>query len=208
MASFTPDSQLELAFDATLIPKTLSATLPTGLHLRPLASSDYQRSHLALLSTLTQTPDIGEEAWKARFHEITALKGTYYPVVVVDTASDQLVATGNLLVERKFIRGAGLAGHIEDIAISSAMQGKGLGKKLIEVLTELSDIVGTYKVSTDLLREERAAVNIAPLQTILDCDPKNEGEPHLLAFDDATREAEPKPIRRSFLRQVRVSQTT
>ncbi|ORY90070.1 acyl-CoA N-acyltransferase [Leucosporidium creatinivorum] len=150
-----PDSSLKLAFDATLIPSTLSATLPPGLHLRPLASTDYHRSHLALLATLTQAPDIGEESWTARFDEMVALKGSYYPVVVVDSSSDQLVATGTLLIERKFIRGAALTGHIEDIAVSSSMQGKGLGKKIIEVLTALSEIVGAYK-------------------TILDCDPKNE----------------------------------
>jgi glucosamine-phosphate N-acetyltransferase len=142
-----PDSSLQLAFDATLIPSTLSATLPTGLHLRPLASTDYRRSHLALLATLTQAPDIGEEAWTGRFHEIVALKGTYYPVVVVESSSDQLVATGTLLIERKFIRGAGLTGHIEDIAVASSAQGKGLGKKIIEVLTALSEVVGAYKVS-------------------------------------------------------------
>lgn len=142
-----PDSSLQLAFDATLIPSTLSATLPAGLHLRPLASTDYHRSHLALLSTLTQAPDVGEEAWTARFNEMVQLKGSYYPIVVVDSSSDQLVATGTLLVERKFIRGAALVGHIEDIAVSDSMQGKGLGKMIIEVLTALSEIVGTYKVS-------------------------------------------------------------
>lgn len=162
MASSAPDSALKLAFDATLIPKHLSDTLPAGLHLRPLASTDYRRSHLTLLSTLTQTPDIGEQAWTARFDELIALKGTYYPVVVVDTASDQLVATGNLLVERKFIRGAGLVGHIEDIAISPAMQGKGLGKKLIEVLTELSDLVGSYKVSLKQCAEAGVVADQSP----------------------------------------------
>lgn len=144
--SATPDSSLDLAFDPTLIPQSLQATAPTGLHLRPLASSDYARGHLELLATLTEVPDIGQEAWKTRFDEMVALKGSYYPVVYVESQTNRLVASGTLLLERKFIRGAGLVGHIEDIAVAASAQGKGLGKKLIEVLTALSETVGAYKV--------------------------------------------------------------
>lgn len=144
--SATPDSSLVLAFDPTLIPQALQAAAPAGLHLRPLASSDYDRGHLQLLATLTSSPDIGSEAWQTRFQEILALKGTYYPVVYVDSQTDQLVAAGTLFIERKFLRNGGLVGHIEDIAVSPAAQGKGLGKKLIEVLSALSELIGTYKV--------------------------------------------------------------
>lgn len=104
------------------------------------------------------------------------LKGTYYPIVVVDKESDQLVAAGTLLVERKFLRNAGLAGHIEDIAVAPSMQGKGLGKKLIEVLTALSEVVGTYKVGKHGIGKGcRKLTYFCFVQTILDCDPKNEG---------------------------------
>lgn len=157
MPSFTADAELELAFDVELLQRVQGLTIPAGLHLRPLASTDYSRGHLTLLATLTVTPDIGQEHWTRRFQECTQLRGTYFPLVLVDQQTDALVATGNLLVERKFIRSAGLAGHIEDIAIAAQWQGKGLGKLLILALSALSDQLGCYK-------------------TILDCDPKNEGQ--------------------------------
>ena len=40
----------------------------------------------------------------------------------------------------------GKQGHIEDIAIASEYQGKGLGIKIIEVLGSIAEKVGCYKV--------------------------------------------------------------
>jgi glucosamine-phosphate N-acetyltransferase len=40
----------------------------------------------------------------------------------------------------------GKQGHIEDIAIASEYQGKGLGSKIIEVLGSIAEEVGCYKV--------------------------------------------------------------
>lgn len=171
----TPNSALSLAFDPSLIPSQLQATLPSGIHLRPLSSTDHSRSHLAVLTVLTPTPDPGPEAWLARFEEMVATKGTYYPIVLVEEESDQIVAVGTVLLERKFIRNMGIAGHIEDIAVSTRMQGKGLGKRIIEVLTALSEELGAYKVRLS----ERALGGSgadACSQTILDCSPTNEGE--------------------------------
>jgi len=139
----TPNSSLTLAFDPSLLP---SISLPAGVHARPLASTDYRRQHLTLLSALTQAPDLGEQAWVDQFNALVACPGTYFPVVLVDEATDALVATGMVLLERKFIRANGRVGHIEDIAVSPSQQGKGLGKLLIVALTELSDRLGAYKV--------------------------------------------------------------
>lgn len=141
---FTPDADLSLAFDASLLP---SLSLPPSLHLRPLSSTDHSRSHLTLLSTLTQAPDLGQEAWSAQYALLQTCPGTYYPIVIVDRETDALVGCGMLLLERKFIRGNGLVGHIEDIAVLPSQQGRGLGKKVIEVLTALSEKLGAYKVS-------------------------------------------------------------
>ncbi|KAK4050396.1 Glucosamine-phosphate N-acetyltransferase-like protein [Microbotryomycetes sp. JL201] len=146
------------AFDVTVIPSRLQEGLPSGVRLRPLQLGDYERGHLRLLATLTQAPDIGREAWQARFKELVTTCGTYYPIVLVDDGADELVATGTLVHERKFIRAAGTVGHIEDIAVSPKMQGKGLGKKIIDALVAISQELGAYKASA----------------TILDCNPKNE----------------------------------
>jgi glucosamine-phosphate N-acetyltransferase len=133
----------QLSFDQQLLP---TMNLPTGYTLRPLASTDYARGHLQLLSVLTLAPDIGQSAWEEQFKAMVEVKGTYYSIVILDAASDRIVGGGTLLTERKFIRGLGSVGHLEDIVVDKSVQGKGFGKIIIEVLTTLSESLGNYKV--------------------------------------------------------------
>jgi glucosamine-phosphate N-acetyltransferase len=100
-----------------------------------------------------------------------------------------VVAAGTLFLEQKFIRNAGVAGHIEDVVVDttvrglcqfvggslckfttpcpcpyltvlptglSSSSGKGLGKGIIDFLTDVARRSGCYKV-------------------ILDCDESNTG---------------------------------
>jgi len=125
--------------------------------IRPLASTDYERGHLSVLAVLTKTPDVGAEAWAAQFRAMRSEPGTYYILVVVSRETDQIVGSGGVFVERKFLRGLGRVGHIEDIAVAREMQGKKLGLRIIQALTQISEDVGCYK-------------------TILNCSETNIGE--------------------------------
>lgn len=141
--------QSEYLYDADLLPQQLLSNLPDGLSLRPLAESDYARGHLQLLTNLTSAPDVGQAAWSDRFHElkrVNAVQLTYLPIVLVDDDSDRLVGQATVVLERKFLRNAGICGHIEDVVVDPRMQGKKLGLKLIEVLTAVSENLGAYKV--------------------------------------------------------------
>lgn len=60
------------------------------------------------------------------------------------------------MAEYKFLRDAGVVGHIEDITVSKKKQGQKLGYYIVTALTELGESVGFYK-------------------SILDCDEKNRG---------------------------------
>jgi glucosamine-phosphate N-acetyltransferase len=146
-STLTPTDTLTLAFPASLLPPSLHALLPSGLTLRPLASTDHSRGHLTLLSQLTSSPDSGPAPWLAQFTSLTSCPGTYYPVVILSSSTDTIVGTGMLVLERKFIHGMGSVGHIEDIAVDGSLRGQGVGKVIIRVLTELSESLGAYKVS-------------------------------------------------------------
>jgi GNAT superfamily N-acetyltransferase len=113
--------------------------------MRPLASTDYERGHLSVLSVLTQAPDVGAAAWAAQFHAMRSEPATYYVLVIVERETDRIVGTGGVFVERKFLRGLGRVGHIEDIAVAREMQGKKLGLRVIQALTHISEDVGCYK---------------------------------------------------------------
>jgi glucosamine-phosphate N-acetyltransferase len=112
--------------------------------MRPLASTDYDRGHLSVLSVLTQAPDVGAEAWAAQFQAMRS-ESAYYILVIVSRETDQIVGAGGIFLERKFLRGLGRVGHIEDIAIAREMQGKKLGLRIIQALTHISEEVGCYK---------------------------------------------------------------
>jgi glucosamine-phosphate N-acetyltransferase len=129
-----------------------------SLQIRPLASSDYERGHLTVLQALTETPDPGKDAYIKQFQLMkNSQPASYYVLAIVNTETDKIVAVGSLFLEFKFIRNLGSAGHIEDIAVDTTVQGKGLGKKMINALTLLSESLGAYKV-------------------ILDCSTDNQGE--------------------------------
>jgi hypothetical protein len=75
-----------------------------------------------------------------------------YFLLCITDASDRIVGTGALIVERKFIHQLGLVGHIEDIAVAKDQQGKKLGLRIIQALDFVAEKVGCYKVR--LLDEE------------------------------------------------------
>ncbi|ORY26225.1 hypothetical protein BCR39DRAFT_560615, partial [Naematelia encephala] len=146
---FTPDDQLELLFDPKIVPASLKDALGADYHARPLASTDLMRSHFGLLATLTLSPPIAPSIYTALFHHLLSCPETYYILVIIDRRSDQMVAHGTLVLERKFIHGGSTAGHIEDIVVSPNVRGGGLGKKLLEALREMSVALGCYKVILD-----------------------------------------------------------
>ncbi|OCF40236.1 hypothetical protein I317_05929 [Kwoniella heveanensis CBS 569] len=146
---FTPDDQLDLLFDPKHIPATLRDGLPEDVHVRPLASTDLLRSHFQLLNTLRESPALAPSVYAAIFSHFKSCLGTYYVLVMVDKSTDQLVASGTLILERKHINNGGASGHLEDIVVSDTMQGKGLGLRLVVGLRDMAVALGCYKVILD-----------------------------------------------------------
>jgi GNAT superfamily N-acetyltransferase len=88
------------------------------------------------------------------------------------------------MIERKLIRGGGIIGHIEDIAVSKSMQGRKLGIRIINTLEDIGRAVGCYKI-------------------ILDCSVSNIRESVY-----SRPQGKLTPLTSSFLREVRVSVMT
>jgi hypothetical protein len=66
-----------------------------------------------------------------------------------DPATNALLGAATLLIERKFLRGCGTAGHIEDVVVDAAARGKKLGARLISALSDAAKEAGCYKVILD-----------------------------------------------------------
>ncbi|GMK56228.1 hypothetical protein CspeluHIS016_0300680 [Cutaneotrichosporon spelunceum] len=148
-SGLTPDERLDLLFDADKIPASMHESLPDDLHVRPLASDDFLRAHFALLSSLSPSPVLVAHVYAALFRALKACHDTYYIVVFVDRATDQVVASGTVVKERKFIRGGSVSAHIEDIVVGPSVQGRGLGMKLVVGLRNLATELGCYKTILD-----------------------------------------------------------
>jgi len=142
-------STSQLAFDPDLISKAAQSELGSEFVIRPLARDDHKRGHLDVLAILTVVPDPGEKAWQERFDLLKSFPDTYFPIVIVRKDTDRIVAVGTIIIEHKFLRNLGSIGHIEDIATAKEAQGKGLGKRVIQALTHISEVKGAYKTLLD-----------------------------------------------------------
>ncbi|KAL1993792.1 hypothetical protein VTN49DRAFT_2461 [Thermomyces lanuginosus] len=151
----TSDDADEPLFSPSLIPQDIQDLLPEGYVARPLRRSDYAHGYLDVLRVLTTVGDITEDMWNERYSYLARRNDEYYLIVIAD-GTGKIVATGSLIVERKFIHTLGLVGHIEDIAVARDQQGKKLGLRIIQTLDAVAAKVGCYK-------------------SILDCSEANEG---------------------------------
>ncbi|KAI9011253.1 acyl-CoA N-acyltransferase [Gaertneriomyces semiglobifer] len=130
-------------FSATLIPSDFLSGVPSGHTLRPLEDGDYDKGYLKLLEQLTVVGEISREQFVQRFKDMQALP---LRTVVIQSPDDQIVASGTLLLESKFVRNCGKVGHIEDIVVDASLRGKNIGKLIIQCLTEMAKQQGAYKV--------------------------------------------------------------
>ncbi|KAK7513832.1 glucosamine 6-phosphate N-acetyltransferase [Phyllosticta citricarpa] len=142
-------------FSTEFISPTVLSALPQGYTCRPIRRSDYHAGFLDVLRVLTTVGDVSEKQWNERYDWMSRRNDEYFLICIIDD-SGRIVGTGALVVERKFIHGLGLVGHIEDIAVAKDQQGKKLGLRIIQALDFVAEKVGCYK-------------------TILDCSEANEG---------------------------------
>ena len=69
--------------------------------------------------------------------------------VIEDSAAARIVGTAALLVEKKFIRGASCAAHVEDVVVDSTVRGQKLGARLVGACVEAARAGGCYKLILD-----------------------------------------------------------
>jgi len=119
-----------------------------SFRLRPLCSTDYNRGYINLLSQLTVTFPVTQEMFSDTFN-IMKNAGIYYIIVVEDLTQKQIVASGSLILEKKFIHSCGQRGRIEDIVVNSKYRGKRFGKIIVQCLMSMARTLHCYKISLE-----------------------------------------------------------
>mgnify|MGYP006102518031 CR=1 FL=1 len=103
--------------------------------IRPIVLSDINEQYFDLLSQLT-TVDIHVIDKERIQRYFDTLHDHNQIFVVEDMRSNLVIGTGKVLIEEKLIHNFGKAGHIEDIVIAKQYRGLGLGKAIVEYLTD------------------------------------------------------------------------
>lgn len=108
-----------------------------------LNKSDYHKGFLQLLEQLTivESNKITYKDFCKRHDENDS-----NIFVIRDTKMDQVIATGSIYIEKKFIHRLGLVGHIEDVVVLEKYRRFGLGKIIMLQLIEFAKSKGCYKI--------------------------------------------------------------
>lgn len=112
------------------------------LHFRKLCTNDYQYGYLELLNELSPF-DYNKIDYNNFYNHFCKVPDNHEIYVLYN--GNELVASGTLLIESKFIHGLSYVSHIEDIVVKSTYRGKGIGKYLITKLLDISKKIGCYK---------------------------------------------------------------
>lgn len=70
-------------------------------------------------------------------------------LIYVAEYNGEIIGATTLLIEQKFIHNGGKIGHIEDVVVKKEHQGKGVGKKIVNVLLKYAQKKGCYKTILD-----------------------------------------------------------
>lgn len=123
--------------------------LPEDLRARKLEESDYDKGVLQVLGVLTTVGETSREEFARIYQQMFSGRNDYLTVVLEEIATEKLAGVGTIFIEQKFIRSCGKVGHIEDIVVNPEFQSRGLGKVLIEMLTDYGKEQGCYKTILD-----------------------------------------------------------
>ncbi|ORY00777.1 acyl-CoA N-acyltransferase [Basidiobolus meristosporus CBS 931.73] len=140
-------------FSPKLISQEIQSKLPEGFVIRPLQIDDYEKGFLETLSQLTVVGDYGKDKFIERYEYMKKHNHEYFTIVIENTKEKRIFAAGTVLIERKFIRGAGLVGHIEDIVVHKGARGLNFGKWIILQLKHIGASVGCYKIILDCSKD-------------------------------------------------------
>ena len=123
----------------------------TGYEVRLLKAEDLKRGFIETLENLSNMGKLTPKTAAATFREIR--RDPSRAVFVAVRVDGEVVGTTTLLLERKFIHGGGLVGHIEDVAVRQGREGKGIGSALVSAAVDRARREGCYKCILDCKEE-------------------------------------------------------
>ena len=124
--------------------------------IREIEENDIEAGGLLeVLENLAPVGDLSKPTAKVILKEIKSnpLHKIFVAVLQDGKNEGMIIGATTLLVEPKFIFGGGRVGHIEDVAVRSEYQSKGIGFELVSHATEQAAIMGCVRTILDCSNE-------------------------------------------------------
>ncbi|XP_066598275.1 probable glucosamine 6-phosphate N-acetyltransferase [Prorops nasuta] len=135
-------------FNSSILDRLPKPKISDDLLIRPLASTDYDKGFIQLLSQLSDVGNIAKDQFLNIFYQMKN-SGYYYIVIIEDLKINRIIAAATLVVEQKFIHNCALKGRLEDVVVNNNYRGKHLGKLVVSVISQLAQHLHCYKLSLD-----------------------------------------------------------
>ena len=120
--------------------------------IREIEIGDLQKGFLESLDALRKASDLDiTDAEKI----LSSIISNQNHKIFVAELNDKIVGSTTLLIEQKFIHKGGKVGHIEDVVVTSELQGKKIGESLIKFSLNYAQNQGCYKTILDCLDDVR-----------------------------------------------------
>jgi glucosamine-phosphate N-acetyltransferase len=119
-----------------------------------------KEKHLSLLSELSIVTELDNNLYLEHVEKISNM-GTIIVCYIGTPLSENfdIIASGTIIIEPKFIRGGKNVGHIEDIVVKSTYRGRHLSKDILNILKNISRENNCYKVILDCSEEVKKVYN-------------------------------------------------
>lgn len=121
-----------------------------------LLSDENISEYLELIRKLSDTIERDNMTNLMTYYKIMELYPFLQIWIAQDPYSNKMIGCGTIIIEQKFIHKCGSVAHIEDICINPEFRGKGYGKKIIQLLIDISKINNCYKVILDCNDENKS----------------------------------------------------
>lgn len=114
------------------------------MNTRLLNIDDYSQFH-TLINDFRQT-QFDMDTYKNMLQKIQKYSEIW---VIENKDTGQLIATGKIILEDKFIFNTCVLGHIEDVCVKKEFRRNGLGKIIVDKLIERAREYKCYKITLD-----------------------------------------------------------
>jgi len=108
---------------------------------RKLCENDYEK-YLKLINDFRET-NFSKEVFISILNKINSNNSSIWIIEI----NDELIATGTIIYEYKFIHNTSILAHIEDICVSKSFRGNNYGQLLVKYLIKEAKKKECYKIT-------------------------------------------------------------